>query len=655
MRGVVSVANLRCRSGWALLAGMALVVLACLGHGATLASAQTALVVSAGGPYTAIAGRSVSVSATVSNAPAGAVLTYTWLFGDGASATGNSPSHTYGAPGTFTVKVVVTASTASTDSSASKYTTVIVAGSQLVSAGGPYSGPIGQPIAFNATGNGLSQTTAFQWDFGDGTPDISGQSVTHAYGQPGSYTVAVTATDANSGQTTAGTTTATVSVNAFGGGSSFALSAGGPYTGVLNQPINFAATPSNAPFDTVYTWLFGDGSGASGQFVSHAYPTSGGFTVSLTAQSASSGRGANSTTTAIIVAGSGSGANSNNGSSSNSGSSASFTVSAGGPYSGSTGQAINVYASGTNVPNDAAYSWTFGDGGTATGPAASHSYTSSGTFNIALSVRSAGSGQSASDATTVNVAAGQQAKQSLNLSISGPSQGSTNATLNFGVDTSAGSSSGLNYSWNFGDGSVAAQGLQVQHAYTGTGTYTVTLTASTGSGGPTTTQSMQVTIGASGPGVNYPAGWNLVAGPAGTAFGQAYGALYTFQSGDSNYRTLAAGQGVDAGKGYWAYFSNPATVAFSGAGSSSASVAAPAGQWVMVGNPSATQSVGVSGADAVMAFDPATSIYSNITTLVPGQAAWAMSYQGGTITLGAATANTAATASAASTAKTSGR
>ena len=47
----------------------------------------------------------------------GCNLTYQWSFGDGNSATSASPSHTYGADGTYTVNLTVTTETGQTDSS----------------------------------------------------------------------------------------------------------------------------------------------------------------------------------------------------------------------------------------------------------------------------------------------------------------------------------------------------------------------------------------------------------------------------------------------------------------------------------------------------------------------------------------------------------
>ncbi|MHB8573765.1 MAG: hypothetical protein ACYDCQ_00390 [Dehalococcoidia bacterium] len=138
----------------------------------------------------------------------------------------------------------------------------------------------------------------------------------------------------------------------------------------------------------------------------------------------------------------------------------------------------------------------------------------------------------------------------------------------------------------------------------------------------------------SGPSASYPAGWVLVSGPGGTTFGAAQGSLYTFQAGDAAYETVNPNSGVAAGEGYWAYFNGPATVALAGQSTVNAAIQAPAGAWVMIGNPSATDTLTVNGADTVLIYDPAGGQYSAATSLKPGQGAWAMSLDGGMITIG---------------------
>lgn len=138
---------------------------------------------------------------------------------------------------------------------------------------------------------------------------------------------------------------------------------------------------------------------------------------------------------------------------------------------------------------------------------------------------------------------------------------------------------------------------------------------------------------ASGPTVTYSAGWNLVAGPGGTAFPQASGKLYTAQAGDAAYEISSPMAGVGTGRGYWAYFPSGATVTLNGSGVASASITAPPGQWVMVGDPSGTSTVTIRGADRALSFDPISNSYINVTTLSPGHAALAYSSNGGTITL----------------------
>jgi PKD repeat protein len=80
---------------------------------------------------------------------------------------------------------------------------------------------------------------------------------------------------------------------------------------------------------------------------------------------------------------------------------------AGGPYSGIAGTPIAFTAAGSTDPDGtiAAYAWDFGDGGTASGSAVSHSYAIAGTYKARLTVTD-NRGKTGTDSATVNVTAG---------------------------------------------------------------------------------------------------------------------------------------------------------------------------------------------------------------------------------------------------------
>ena len=74
-----------------------------------------------------------------------------------------------------------------------------------------------------------------------------------------------------------------------------------------------------------------------------------------------------------------------------------------GPYTGATGQPIVFDGSGSSDPDGDAlqYGWSFGDGGSATGATASHSFLSAGSYLVSLTVNDSGT-PSLSDAATTS-------------------------------------------------------------------------------------------------------------------------------------------------------------------------------------------------------------------------------------------------------------
>lgn len=128
----------------------------------------------------------------------------------------------------------------------------------------------------------------------------------------------------------------------------------------------------------------------------------------------------------------------------------------------------------------------------------------------------------------------------------------------------------------------------------------------------------------------YPAGWDLVSGPPGTDFSAAQGLLYTIQPGDSRYQSTSPGGGTKSGWGYWALFASDTAVRLPAGSTTPATVTAPAGQFFMIGNPSGSRPATVTGADAVLTYDPIQG-YQQATTLPPGRGAWVFSANGGTI------------------------
>jgi PKD repeat protein len=132
----------------------------------------------------------------------------------------------------------------------------------------------------------------------------------------------------------------------------------------------------------------------------------------------------------------------------------------------------------------ASYAWSFGDGTTATGATATHTFSTNGTRQVAVTVTD-GDGAQAVTAKPVTVAS---ALPTARFTISCPDLGCT--VDGSGSTDPDGSIAG--YAWTFGDGATDT-GVTATHAYAGAGSYDVTLSVTDNSGGvATTTQPVTV-------------------------------------------------------------------------------------------------------------------------------------------------------------------
>ena len=181
-----------------------------------------------------------------------------------------------------------------------------------------------------------------------------------------------------------------------------------PISGKAPLKVKFTDQSTGSP--TSWNWSFGDGATSIQQNPTHTYSSAGNYTVNLTVSS-EAGMTTETKTGYINV----------NSVSSNL--AASFSAS---PTSGNA--PLSVAFTDTSTGSPASWNWTFGDGVTSTDKNPTHVYSSSGNYNVRLTVSNGN--ETASNTATINVLE----------SIS--NGGSDNDGSNSGGSSSGGSSSG---------------------------------------------------------------------------------------------------------------------------------------------------------------------------------------------------------------------
>jgi PKD repeat protein len=151
-------------------------------------------VLSLDGPTSVEVGESATYTASVNAEEADRPLTYQWDFGDGSAGSGMTASHTFQAPGTYTVRF-----TANNEAGEASQTLTVTAEeppqpAQVVAINAnPNPADEGEPVSFSANVEGDSPIS-YDWSFGDGGTG-GDERPTHTYDEPGTYTVELTASN----------------------------------------------------------------------------------------------------------------------------------------------------------------------------------------------------------------------------------------------------------------------------------------------------------------------------------------------------------------------------------------------------------------------------------------------------------------------------
>jgi gliding motility-associated-like protein len=280
-----------------------------------------------------------------------------WDFGDGGTSTQQNPTHFYGAPGSYDVKLILETSQGCMDS-LSKPGYININQSPTAAIGlSDTAGCIPFGISFAdlspATNNPL---VVWNWDFGDGNNSTQ-QFSAHSYLNPGTYTVSFQITDIY-GCTGSTDTTVTAwglpDVN-FIANDSF---------GCAPTPITFTDLSSNS---LSWVWDFGDGNTSNLQQPVHTYNQDGMYTVSLQVTDQNGCIGELTKPQYINL----------------DHPEANFTVSDKVTCPGVDVVFMDLSESDTTIVD---WQWDFGDGNTATGNPAIHAYANPGIYDVTLTV-----------------------------------------------------------------------------------------------------------------------------------------------------------------------------------------------------------------------------------------------------------------------------
>ena len=416
----------------------------------------------AGDSYSGTAGEAVQFNGAGSTDSDGSIETYSWTFGDGGTAVGVSPSHTYTDAGIYTAQLTVTDDEGATDTSTAQVT---------ISAAGEYT---------------LLSYDDFESGWGSYTSG-GGDCLRYTGGTYAHQGSAAADIQDNSGTASSFYHTTGMDVSTPG------------YTSIKVEFWFRAQSMDNSNEDFLVQYFDGNSwhtvasyaqgvDFQNGQFYNksliisesdYTFPTN----MKLRFMCDASGNADDVYIDEIRVSAAGAQENNNTPPQSD----------AGDAYSGIAGEAVQFNGAGSSDTDGTieSYAWDFGDGGTAVGVAPTHIYTNAGIYTAQLTVtdNDGATGTSTAQVTITAVPANTPPQSDAGDSYSGIAG---EAVQFNGAGSSDTDGTIESYAWAFGDGATAV-GVSPTHIYTNAGIYTAQLTVTDNDGG-TDTSTAQVTI-----------------------------------------------------------------------------------------------------------------------------------------------------------------
>lgn len=311
------------------------------------------------------------------------------------------------------------------------------------------------PLIVQFTDLSTGNPNSWSWNFGNSNTSTA-QNPATIYSNPGVYTVTLTVTNGAFTDTEIKTNYILVYNKPVAG---FTMSTD---TACVGQTVTFTdatVISPGGPNISNWSWDFGDGnsSTATSTTVTHTYSTPGTFPVSVIVTDPNGCSGTVTQNIVVVPA-----------------PSASFSAT---PTLACVPPLNVTFASTSSTVGTTTYTWNFGDGNTGNGPNPSHTYTTSGSYNVTLIVNQNG----CIDSVTIN---NYIIIQKIVASFAAtPTVVCTGQPVTFSNTSLPAASTST---WTFGDGNNSTS-ISPTHTYTASGTYTVTLIAADASGCADTT------------------------------------------------------------------------------------------------------------------------------------------------------------------------